>query len=304
MQGAFGPRTASFRKARGGMRGAPDASMQPISSVVMGAATAIHRFDYRALERDVAPAFRRLVSGLPVQGAHPSWLIELLSAERWAPKDRLDVTVFGACDQLRSDLAVRDDDRLLLDTNPQMTGGCLSNACPCMSKCPLHLLGQDRLRGEVLMRLFQAAFTSRCCGQPIWLGGRGQWYELRNWYAMELGMDGWTWPESETARCLATDPVLALLLRLSKRGAAIGWEDGGFGEGLLGWLDPDETARLATGLNAHPGLRSGRVPDELCEFDGYNAEQYLPEMREVLIRVLDVSTGAAADHSGVALTRH
>jgi hypothetical protein len=173
-----------------------------------------------------------------------------------------------------------------------------------MTKCPLHLLGQDRLRAEVLMRLFQSAFTSRCCTEPIWLGRRGQWYDLRNWYEMELGFDGWTWPESETARCLTTDPVLGLLLRLSKRGAAIGWEDGGFGEGLSGWLDSDETARLAAGLNARASLRSSTVPDELRDLDSYNAEQYLPEMREVVGKVREVAKAAAADHSDVALTRH
>jgi hypothetical protein len=144
------------------------------------------------------------------------------------------------------------------------------------------------------MGLFQSAFASRCCGEPIWLGRDGQWYNLRNWYAMELGKDGWDFSESETARCLATDPLLALLLRLSKRGAAIGWDDGGSGEGLLGWLDPNETVRLAAGLEAHPGLHGGRVPDELFEIDAYSAEQYLPEMREtpeLLFRGLEQRRG-------------
>jgi hypothetical protein len=49
----------------------------------MGASTAIHKLDYRALENDVAPAFTRLVSGLPAQGELPSWLSELLAAEQW-----------------------------------------------------------------------------------------------------------------------------------------------------------------------------------------------------------------------------
>jgi hypothetical protein len=48
------------------------------------------------------------------------------------------------------------------------------------------------------------------------------------------------------------DPVLMGLLRLGRRGAAIGWADGGFGEGLLGWLDRDETATLVDALDAYP----------------------------------------------------
>ncbi len=243
----------------------------------MGASTAAHRLDYAKLRDEVAPAFRARV-------------IEL------------GVPMFGDCETLRPDLALRDDDSVLLETYSQRTGACRSLACPGRTACPLHSEGQHAMSAETLMTQFQRAFASRCCGPPSWLGRRGQWHDFLRWYSMELGHSD-ALPSAMLHGCLRSDPLLRSISWLSQRGAAIGWGDGGFGEGLLGWLDPDETRAFVAALGAYSLQPGDPVPAELREADPYDADEYLPELRRVMTKLLSAATIAASDGGGLALIR-
>ncbi len=291
----------------------------------MGMSSAVHHLDFTALQDELGPAFRKLVARSTSDPEQPQWLSDLLAAEferairaedrypdhyalqhrysddleqlRWG----LGVDMFGDCSELRPDLALRD--HLLLGADSSIHGGCRSSTCGGRTSCPLHAAGQHRVQAEVLMRLVQKAFEARCLGQPQLLGAHGRWYDFRSWYAMELGKDGSRWSDSELVRYAERDLLLRLLLRLSKRGALIGCSEGGDGEGLLGWLDPEETLCLAETLASRLLSPDVPLPDELHELEAHDANHYLPEMRQTLARLLRVAESAAEGRKGIALTR-
>lgn len=267
----------------------------------MGAYSAIHDLDYRVLRDEVAPALRRLVAG-PAGSTEPDWLAELLKGEMGVCRKSALVPVFGDCEALRPDLGLRDDDSILLTLTPVMAGACRSASCPGIPHCILHPSGEGMELAETFNALVQMAYVGHCCGQPVVLGRDAQWHHFQDWYAMEKGEDGWEWTDGVAFAHVSRDPVLALLLRLSKRGAAIGWADGGFGEGLLGWLDPDETSRLVAGLAEYDLSASAPIPETLKHADPYMATDYLPEMRRVMTHIRSAAQAAMAKGAGLALT--
>jgi hypothetical protein len=146
------------------------------------------------------------------------------------------------------------------------------------------------------------AILQCCVGEPTWLGRHGEWYDFLNWYAMELGQIGSDWSDAQLKKFLAGDPLLRLLLRLTKRGASIGWEDGGWGDGLLGWLSPDETRRFWTRLLDYP-LASREPPPRLAELDPYLVHDRLGEMRNMLQKAVEVAVRASGEQRGILLSR-
>jgi len=294
----------------------------------VGAITAIRKLNYSVLRDEGAPALRKLVASRAEVDALPGWLTDMLSSKRAVAigfeskyaehyttrrkaSDELDflsrglaVSMFGNCVTLRPDLGVRDDDGLLLTMVPTMLGACQTTACAGMSACPLHASGKNIVSAETFMDLFQKVFRSLCCGEPVWLGRHiGPWYNFQDWYAMELGHVVWSWSVSETLTLLKQDTLLQLLLRLSRRGAAIGWAEGGYSEGLLGWLDPDETAVLVSTLEPYPRSRWSEIPATLRMQDPHCAEVRLPIMRENIAKLHAVATTAARENVGIALLR-
>lgn len=268
----------------------------------MGACSTIHDLDYRVLRGEVAPALRRLVAG-PAGIAEPAWLSDLLKGEMSVCRKSTIVPMFGECEALRPDLGLRDENSVLLTLTPVMAGACRSADCAGIAHCILHPSGDGVELAERFNALVQMAYVGHCCGQSRVLGRDAQWHHFQDWYAMELGEDGWEWTDSVAYAHVGRDPVLALLLRLSKRGAAIGWADGGFGEGLLGWLDPDETSRLAAGLAAYDLTPTAPIPEVLKFADPYMATDYLPEMRRVMTHIRSAASQAVSAGSGLALTR-
>lgn len=311
----------------------------------------VHRLDYLALRDEVAPAIRRLVARGPQPGGHPEWLNELLLAEagraalveerypdHFALRRRgsdslrklrvgLGVSLFGDCEELGLDLSLRSD-ALLRRKRPSLQGACDSTTCAERTACPVHADGQHLVQAETLLSLFQTAFDTRCLSHPSSLAEHCRWEDFRNWYALELGREGATWPESELAVYLDRDPLLRLLLRLSKRGAMIGWADLGPGPGVLGWLAPDETALLAEALDARSLSPPAGLTGVLGEL-GRSAAMLevgarsqarlvlakrealvkaltptstLSEMRRALSVVLKVASSAATERAGIALT--
>ena len=111
----------------------------------MGATTAVHKLSYAGLRDDVAPALRVLVAGSPRAFESPRWLADLLAAkidsqrraeevfaEHYATHRRssdelrllgegLAVTMFGDCETVRPDLAVRDDNGFSSEQRPKKT---------------------------------------------------------------------------------------------------------------------------------------------------------------------------------------
>lgn len=127
--------------------------------------------------------------------------------------------------------------------------------------------------------------------------------DFRNWYAMEMGEDGWEWTTGQTLRWLSGDPLLRLLLRATKRGSSIGFTGGGFGEGVLGWLTPAETLLLVSSLEPYRLGPEEPVPADLAQADPFLVSDYLPSMREVLGALLQLARSANSRARGLALIR-
>ena len=244
----------------------------------MGAVTTAYELDYHSLRDGLSAEMRaEVVSTVPI---------------------------FGDCAFLRSDLGVRDLDPLLLWVVPLADGPCGSSDCPGRLRCPLHPSGKQVWDSEKLQRHFQAQLRARYCGNGgTVLGRSAQWADFRNWYAMEMGEDGWEWTEEETLRWLSSVPLLRLLLRATKRGASVGFGGGGSGEGVLGWLAPDETLLLVSRLEPYPLGAGEPIPSGLAQADMFLASDYLPSMRGVLETLLQLARLATSRERGLALIR-
>lgn len=203
---------------------------------------------------------------------------------------------FGDCQLLGRDLGLRE--QWLLEVVPRLDGACLSSECPLRSHCPLHPAGQQEWNGESFQSDFQQAVGELREASTL-LGRQAEWHHFRNWFALEQAEDGWSWSEQTCRDWQAREPLLSLLLRASKRGAALGHGGGGSGEGLLGWLDEQETSALVARLEGYP--LDGEAPAGLADLDPFLSHHYLPELRLVMVRLRDFA--AAAEGRGLILTR-
>jgi hypothetical protein len=286
----------------------------------VGAFSEVAPFDDVRLSATVAPALLEMVA----EGRPAGWLDELVaerisahreferrheehyrrrrrpSTELEAVRTGLGLTRLGRCELVRADLGVRDEPATLRRVHPALTGSCYSTTCPQRERCPLHLLGQGQVGAEEFMALCRDAILTCVAGPRTVLGRRGQWYDFAGWYAAELGLDGMADDGVDHADGVAEfyqeDPALYLLLRLSRRGAAIGWDDGGFGEGLLGWLDRTECVALAERLASYDLDPGAPAPD------GVDVGE-LRSLRAVVALVRDACASAAAGGLGLMLQR-
>jgi hypothetical protein len=276
----------------------------------VGAVSEVRWFDAVKLRATVAPALLDMVG----RGRPAPWLADLMAdridrMKLWearnpryrgddsdvlaAIRDGLGLTLLGRCELVRHDLGVRDTPAALRQAVPAGTGSCRSTSCPQRDRCPLHLTGQEHVGAEPFMGLLRDVVEETCFAGPVtFLGQDGTWFHFVTWYALELVLD--FFEEDEVAERYAADPTLMQLLRLSRRGAAIGWEDGGSHQGLLGWLDPAETANLLDGLEPYDFRRPAR---------GTLDDEYLTGLREMIGLIVDTGTAAVANGMGIGLRR-
>jgi hypothetical protein len=209
----------------------------------------------------------------------------------------LGATVFGDCELVRPDLGVRDDEHLLLQVIPRINGACGSASCTARTRCPAHPLGQGRVSAETFMNLAQGCVAPLRVGERVWLGRNATWWGFAEWHAWELGE---LEHEEHLASHLAGDALLRLLLRLTKRGSAIGWSDDG---GTQGWLSAEETRSLVAELEPYDISAEAPVPTKLWEMDAFVATDALPAMRAVLLQLLSVAKRALDGGHGILLDR-
>lgn len=258
----------------------------------MGATTELIAFDHHHHVEIVVPALRAFLAGETI----PDWLDEILPSADSHPYQHLDVELDLVCGQLDAALGVRGTLNELVAINPSIAGGCVS-LCSAQSKCPFHKSGS--IPAEAAMEVFQNAFLTNIVAQPesVFLGRHAQYRDLAWWYGWELGND-----EKEEQLFLTSNDNLPLLITLlTKRGAVWGWSDGGFGEGLLGWLDEKEGSALVEALDAYDLSASAESLDTF--FDPYTKTDALPEMRQVMDKIIQFTLEASSLNLGVVMVR-
>ena len=114
------------------------------------------------------------------------------------------------------------------------------------------------------MPLFQQMVKTSCLALPpaLTLGRHFQLTQICWWYGHEMGLE---YEMAERFFLASQDDLALLLTRLCQRGAIWGWGDGGYGEGLLGWLGREECLRLAEGLAAYDLSPIAPVPNGLTD---------------------------------------
>jgi hypothetical protein len=265
----------------------------------LGAWSQLHAFDIQHHRDVVAPQlvelFRTGSVGATVEPLVRAGRERAISAEsRFAehyktharPSLAFDRFVRGTVD-LSADCVRLDASFALVETRrgvlmgqvPHQRGGCDAVRCRARRSCPLY----DDADAEEMMAIVQAAVRSSCRGEPVMLGRHGTLFDFVRWYAREVGEAA----EAQEVFLAAADPLPDLLLELCRRCALWGWADGGHGEGLLGWLDGEETRVLAECLEVH---------DLASSEDGE-----LGRGRQVMARVREAAT--AAGGGGLLLER-
>jgi hypothetical protein len=267
----------------------------------LGAYSTLCALDVERLRVEVAPAVRTLLdTGERVGAIARRWQRELDETRAAEAKFvdhyavhpklslELDALAAGLGIRLREHCALLDDSLAVSARSPaemaaivpSMHGACPSTACVVQARCPMHRTQAGPTRAEMFGSLVKAAVLGCCVDDPpdAVLGRRGTLFELSWWYEHEAGRGD---DDGDTVdRFLAgTDPLVALLVALTRRGAAWGWGDGGFGEGLLGWLDVAETAALADALDAYDlAADAPASPD----YDDYTRSELLPRARAMV----------------------
>lgn len=204
-----------------------------------------------------------------------------------------------SCPCLDSDLGVRHTSLAeLLAVRPDRLGGCDAQAGQGRELCAFNRHGSQPLSAEWLMALFQQLVKTACRDEPPaeGLGRRLDLTGLSWWYGNEAGLD---YDAAERFFEAAKDPVVLLLARLSKRGGIWGWADGGYGEGLLGWLDAEECLQLSEGLAAYDLSATAALPELEDDF----LRQQLPERRAEMACLRDFALSCSQQGLGILLER-
>ena len=215
----------------------------------------------------------------------------------------LGIELTAVCAFLDDELAVREaPPGGWLDVYGRIDGACAAAGCAVRARCPMHRDQGGPAKAEQFGWLIKdAAFA--CCVEapaPVELGRHATLGAFGSWYGLELGVDAWDADALATAYRQARGPLARLLIALTRRGAGWGWGDGGFGEGLLGWLDPEEAAALAAGLAAYDLTPNAAVPAGLREYD---SEVELPAARARMAQLRDMAAACAARGLGVLMRR-
>ena len=249
------------------------------------------------------------------------WQVEIdrrrAAGARDVESDEVDRKISDELEALADGLGIRlEDDCELLDDSlavstrspaamaaivPSLRGACPSPDCVVQARCPMHRSQLGPTSAEVFGDLIKAAVFGCCVAAPpdVVLGRNGTAFELSWWYEHEAGRgndDG----DAEARFLAGTDPLVGLLVALCHRGAAWGWGDGGYGEGLLGWLDAAEAAALADARDAYDLTASAQIASS---YDDYTRTEALPAARAMVGRVRDQARRCAAGGLGVLLRR-
>lgn len=225
-----------------------------------------------------------------------------LSIELDALAAGLGIALVEECAFLDDDLAVREaPPGGWLEVSARIDGACAAAGCAVRARCPMHRDQRGPARAEQFGALIKDAAFACCVEAPaaVELGRRGTLPGFRAWYGFERGgevSDG----ALELAYRRGDDRVARLLVALTRRGAGWGWGDGGFGEGLLGWLDAEEAATLAAGLAAFDLAPTAAAPAGLGE---YEAAVELPAARARMALVRDMAAACAARGLGMLMRR-
>ena len=243
----------------------------------MGADAEVYVFDHRRYRDEVVPALRDLLR------AADSWAVGLAEAVVEDPDlpsyaRRHPVDLARHCTYLGEDL------RLLA---PERTFRlCPSRGCPERDRCPLHeTRGLDLV--EEFNVLFEAAVCLRCLG-PSQFVGRSM--DPRDYTPL---LDRLDVPADAEVRVLLAD--------LGLRGALVGAMFSN-GDGVHGWLTPQEAVDLAEHLGRLPLPRYEPAFEAMTSFKrrsggtSYPAESFL-ELSLSFVRT--VATIAARDGQGI-----
>ncbi len=215
----------------------------------------------------------------------------------------LGIELAAVCAFLDDDLAVREaPPGGWLDVHARIDGACAAAGCAVRARCPMHRDQRGPAKAEQFGGLIKdAAFA--CCVEapaPVELGRHATLASFSVWYGLERGVDPWGTEVLERAYRQGDDPLARLLVALSRRGAGWGWGDGGFGEGLLGWLDAGEAGTLAVLLAGFDLAPTAPAPAALSEHD---ASVELPAARAPIARIGAMAAACAARGLGVQLRR-
>lgn len=286
----------------------------------MGAITSVLAFDFKRHTQQMVPALQALLKdGKPadeLQSLLDKQLQQSLAGEarhkrfylkspRWSEQLKrlehgLGLDLAQVCLVLDQSLGLKYEELgHLADIQPSLKGGCKSQDCPARRRCPFHPLQQETISAELVMQLFQQAVRSSSLAdpEPLSLGRNFQLYQLSWWYGNEIGLE---YDAAEKFFLASSDPLALLLARLCKRAAIWGWRDGGSGEGLLGWLSPQESYQLADQLEVYQLAAQAEVPDEL---DAYLRETMLPAMRMALSQLQNFALSCHSQGLGILLIR-
>lgn len=286
----------------------------------MGAYTEIFAFDSARHRRLVVPALHELLrSGQLAAELQPifeaQWAASQAAEARHAafyqhhPKGSeqlaalqagLGLEINAVCHCLDQELGLRHSSLAeLAEARPDIAGGCHVAECAAKGQCPFHRHCGPVIAPELLMALFQSCVNSSVVEYPppITPGRHFQLHGLEAWYGHEAGVAD----EAAEAFFRASQDELPLLLaRLCKRGAIWGWASGGFGEGLLGWLNPEESLRLVAALEPYALEAEAPWPAGL---DPYTAAEILPRMRQALAGLRDFAGLCASQGLGLLAQR-
>lgn len=225
----------------------------------MGSDAAIYVFDYSKYASEVVPALHQLL--LTGEVVPPLHLIVKQRRASSAYDSAEDVTLLrnidllGHCTYLTPELAPRflppaaQTKPHLKDWNVR---ACQSEQCPLRGWCPFHLQ-RNHSMVEELNHALRAVVKAQCLGKSLFVGrtmNPGDYREL---------LDHLQTPPEH--------PVRALLKPLATRGFVIGFRWSLTGEGIHGWLKPDETEQLLAFL--------GELPLPQYELDTKNIESLL-----------------------------
>lgn len=283
----------------------------------MGAFSQIVAFDMERHDRIVVPVLREFLnSGSVSEELQPifdrQYQQSLVAEERnsnfytthpkWSEQLQrlhagLDLDLANVCHKLDLHLGAQHVSVAeLAEIQPSIQGGCHSETCMARNLCPFRGI-QTKISSELVMSLFQNMVKTSCVGvpTPVILGRHFQFYEIAWWYGNEMGLE---YEAAETFFLTATDELTWLLARLCKRGSIWGWGDGGYGEGLWGWLSGEECLKLVTHLEAYDLSTGSPIPSELSD-----DVLQLQNMRVVMSQLRDYARLCGTQQLGILLER-
>jgi hypothetical protein len=210
----------------------------------MGSDANVYVFDHGRYLSDVIPALRRLL----LTGELEPWLGSIMnqrSGRTFAPGLFRDTDLLQYCTYLTADFAPEDFSAISEIHRPHVQGwgtrACPSEECPARSNCPFHKSAPQAVVEE-LHYVIEAAVASRCLdATPLHSLFVGRTMNAADYTEL---LDHLNVPSDHSVR--------VLLKKLCIRGFVIGYQWTLSGDGIHGWLDPDETSQLLSDLRQLP----------------------------------------------------